>query len=148
LAAIIPSGRLQDILLSQHAESCPRCGEHLLSKDEAQVWLFDKEDIEADPGFWPAVKDRIGSEKSKKTARPAVSIPRSVRWASVAALIISIVAGIWLFRKPGPEGSSPATDQPIRFRLDYLKVDSKQVNPVVIQPADSGLVIIWVDSTR
>jgi hypothetical protein len=148
LTVIIPSRRLRDIFLSHHAERCPRCGANLLSKNEARPWFFDKRDIHDDPSFWPAVRDKIGSEKSKKTSRPMVSFPKSLRWASIAALFISIVAGIWLVRKAGPEGNSPSTDQPVRFRLDYLRVDGRQVDPVVIQPADSDLVIIWVEGTR
>jgi hypothetical protein len=147
LLVIIPFRRLQENLLSHHAERCPCCEAKLLSKHETRPWLIEENDIQDDPDFWSTVEDKIRRDASEKIPRPMAKLPVSLRWAAIAALFISTVAGFWFFRNSSPEGISPETHNLMRFRLNYIRIDGAPVEPVVIQPRDTDLVIVWAAIT-
>jgi hypothetical protein len=115
----------------------------MLSKVEARRWLVEGKDVEDDPGFWPAVRDKVRQRRSGDDLHPSPRYLVTRRWAAIAALMLLIVAGIWFMEKSGPGVISPATDYPIRFRLNYIRIDGAPAEPVIIQPQDTDLVIVW-----
>jgi anti-sigma factor RsiW len=148
LASFIPFPALRESVSLRHAERCPACQEKLLSKGEAKSRIFGAEDVEDDPHFWPAVRERIRRMEAAKAPRPSLISPRVQKWAAVTGLALLAAAGLLIVRTHGPLTIPRDKEGPTRFRLNYLKVDSKAIEPVIVQPRDADLVIIWVDGTR
>jgi hypothetical protein len=148
LASLLPLRIIRDSVRLRHEEKCPKCQEKLLSKWEARPWIFEARDMEDDPNFWPAVKSRIQRLAAAKSLRPLLLLPGVQKWAAIAGLALLMAAGFLIVRTSGPRTMSPDAGGPTRFRLDYLKSDGAPVEPVIIQPRDTDLVIIWVDGVR
>lgn len=146
--SVLPLRAFRDAVLLRHAEKCPVCQKKLLSEREARSWIFEAKDVGADPDFWLAVKERIRRQEEVKTLRPPLIFPRVQKWAAVTGLALLAAAGFLIVRSYGPRTIPPGGGGPTRFRLNYLKVDSESIEPVVIQLRDTDLVIIWVDGTR
>ena len=149
LASVLPSRMLRDNLLLRHMEKCPRCGARLVSKQEARSWLIGAGDVEDDPAFWPAVKGKVRGRASGKPFEPQPRYLIVRRRAAITALFLLVAVGILFIPKPVPETASPEIDRPpVRFRLNSIMIDGRPINPVVIQPRESDLVIIWADVDR
>jgi len=142
----LPLWWARDIVLRRHMERCPRCAERLLSRAEARAWLVTGEEVEDDPRFWPAVRDKIrGDEAAVVSRTPDALRPVWQRAAAVAGLLLIAGAGFWLYRELGEESVSPAVEAQLRFRVNSLTVGGEPAAAVVIQPPEPDLVIVWVD---
>lgn len=145
LVKVLPIRRARDMVLRRHMESCPRCAERLLSRAEARAWLISDGEVEDDPRFWPAVRERIRREEAALGTRLAVIRPVWQRAAAVAGFLLLAGAGFWLYRELGRGIASPEREAQIRFRVNSLTVGGEPAGALVIQPPDTDLVIIWVD---
>jgi len=143
LSSVLSLGILRDLVLCHHSEGCPCCDTNMLSKAEARLWLFEGKDVEDDPRFWPAVRDKIRQERTRNDLYPSPRYLVARRWTAIAALILLVGGGVWFIGRSGPEGIPPVMSSPIRFRLNYLKIDGASVEPVIIQPWDTDLIIVW-----
>jgi hypothetical protein len=128
-------------------ERCPRCAERLLSQAEARAWLVSDDEVEDDPRFWPAVRDKIRGDAAAAASRIPAARPAWQRAAAVAGLFLLAGAGFWLYRELGRGTVSTTAEALLRFRVNSLTVGGQPADAVVIQPPEADLVIVWVDRT-
>jgi len=141
----LPLRWLRDLVLRRHMERCPRCAERLLSRAEARTWLVSEGEVEDNPAFWPAVRDRIRREDAAVVPAAPSARPLWQRAAAVAGFLALAGAGFWLYRELGRGIASPAAEAQLRFRVNSLTVGGEPAGATVIQPPEPDLVIIWVD---
>ncbi|MDH4196870.1 MAG: hypothetical protein OEW05_05635 [Candidatus Aminicenantes bacterium] len=145
LVKALPLRWARDLVLRRHMERCPHCAERLLSRAEARAWLVSDDEVEDDPSFWPALRDKIRRDEAAIGSCPAVIRP-VWRWtAAVAGFLLLSGAGFWLYRELGQGTVSIMADAQLRFRVNSLTVGGEPAGAMVIQPPDTDLVIIWVD---
>lgn len=145
LVKALPLRWARDLVLRHHMERCPRCAERLLSRAEARAWLVSGDEVEDDPRFWPAVRDKIGRDAAAVVSRTPIARPVWQRAAAVAGLFLLAGAGFWLYRELGRGTVSPAVEAQVRFRVNSLTVGGEPAAAMVIQPPEADLVIVWVD---
>ncbi len=145
LVKALPLQWARDLVLRRHMERCPHCAERLLSRAEARAWLVSDDEVEDDPGFWPAVRDKIRRDETGDASGRAAIRPVWQRLAAVAGFFLLAGFGVWLYRELGKETVSTTAEAPLRFRVNSLTVGGEPAGAVVIQPPDADLVIVWVD---
>jgi hypothetical protein len=141
----IPIRGLQDFLIRRHVQKCPRCEARLISREAARSFLNADMNIAEDPGFVRTVMARAARRNSPEVAGPT-GAHGFARWAAAAAgLALVVGVTLWLVLDERGASGRKETEGGETFRINYLNVDGAPVNPLVIQPRDSDMVIIWAD---
>jgi hypothetical protein len=91
-----------------------------------------------------AIRDEVETERKAggKRLRPS---QRNRRWRAAAAAAAVIVAlSSFLLWKGFRPGAGLAFTSPARFEIEYVKAGGHPAEPVIYRPADSDIIVVWV----
>ena len=140
----IPVRKFQDFLIRRHVQRCPRCQTRLVSREAVRLGMTNEEDIGANESFFRAVAARVARGRTTRALGRVSPLPFG-RWAVATGLLLTAGAVLWLVLAQGDGPVRVISDESEKFRINYFNVDGAAANPLVIQPRDSDLVIIWAD---
>ena len=148
LVRAFPMKSWQDFLIRLHIQKCPACQAQLASAEEARLFLIQEGEVGSTGRLWPAIKARLSDRKELEriVLRPR---PRR-RWAwtaGIAALVVAVVLGIWLYTVLIPVKTPGDEDLVERFQINYIRVENKPVHTYVYWPKGTEMVIIWAEKT-
>ena len=138
-------GGLLDAVVAAHCEKCQSCRARLAGREEARGLLTG----EGAAALSESLRERIvraavgaAGGAAQAAPRPAVR-PAGLRaWAlTVAAAVVIISAGLWLWRQAGPGTPAPAE----RFEIDRVKVRGGAATAYIYQPRGSDTIFVWAE---
>lgn len=145
LVRAVPVPQFQDFLIRRHVHGCPRCSVRLITQKQARNFLNVESDFASNPEFNTAIKEKIKQAKREKELGKPLHRPFG-RWEITAAgLIVAIGVILWFSRDRGGDRIHPEAGPPEKFRINHLVVDGVETNPMIIQPQESDMVIIWIE---
>jgi hypothetical protein len=158
----------KSVLISAHAERCPRCAAELKAGDRLIREALNPDWIARGPGLWPRVLAGIEAKDAASLPSPPAQMRAKLRpaasrrkwlWAPASTLAVSlaIMAGVWLVvvrngRREAPKGESPtgrlnlpAAAAP-RVQVFSAEVGGKRAKTYIYQTPKA--LFIWIAPSK